>query len=129
MLLCVDDSPAILRYERALFERAGFVVVTASSAREGLRRATVFHFDAVLLDYGLPDMNGHRLAVEIKRLQPETLLVMFSGREIPPETHRVVNAVIPKAGVVSELLPTIGRLLDLDSRHEGGASRDLPARL
>ena len=74
-------------------------------------------------------MNGHRLAVEIKRLQPETLLVMFSGREIPPETHRVVNAVIPKAGVVSELLPTIGRLLDLDSRHEGGASRDLPARL
>ena len=69
MLLCVDDSPAILEYERSLFEKLGYVVVIANSAPQGLRLATMSRFDAVLLDYGMPEMNGHQLAAEIKRMR------------------------------------------------------------
>jgi CheY-like chemotaxis protein len=54
MLLCIDDSPAILEYERRMFEQSGCIVVTAESARRGLRLATLFSFDAVLLDYHVP---------------------------------------------------------------------------
>lgn len=124
VLLCINDSPAILRYQKTLFERAGFVVVTAVSAQEGLRVAALCQFDAVLLDYELPDADGRLFAIEMRRLQPSAPLIMFSGRELPSETHRVINAFVPKAGLSSELLPTIRRLLDLDWRREAGASNN-----
>ena len=110
-LLCIDDSQAILEYEKSLFERYGFSVVTAVSARQGLRLATTSSFDAVLLDYHMPDMNGHQVAVEIRRIRPETPVVMFSGEEmIPEETRKLVDAVVPKAGGGWDLLPTVARL-------------------
>jgi CheY-like chemotaxis protein len=114
-LLCIDDSQAILEYERSLFERSGYIVVTAASARQGLRLATMSSFDAVLLDYHMPEMNGHQVALEIRRIRPQTLVVMFSGSEIPKETHTLVDAVVPKAGAISELLPTVARLCNRSS--------------
>lgn len=115
MLLCIDDSHAILQYERSLFEKSGYIVVTASSAREGLRLAGIFNFDAVLLDYELPDMSGHQVTLALRRLRPETPVIMFSGSEIPAETYKLVDAVVPKTGSIRELLPTVVRLCDLSS--------------
>ncbi len=96
MLLCIDDSQAILAYERSLFERSGFIVVTAPSAKEGLRLVTMYSFDAVLLDYHMPEMNGHHLASAIRRVRPDTPVVMFSGSEVPDETRGLVDAVVPQ---------------------------------
>jgi CheY-like chemotaxis protein len=80
------------------------------SARRGLRLATIFSFDAVLLDYHMPEMNGHQVAYEMRRLRPDTPVVMFSGSEIPEETRQLVDAVVPKTEVPNELLPTVTRL-------------------
>ena len=115
MLLCIDESPSILRYVRALFERSGFIVVTARSAQRGLELAGLLHFDMVLQDFCLPDMNGHNFALEVKRLQPAALLVIFSHDEIPLEAHRTVNAVVSKTGLASELLPIVVRLFNRDA--------------
>ncbi len=112
VLLCIDDSQAVSDYERRILERSGYIVVTEASARRGLKLATIFSFDAVLLDYHMPEMNGHQLAYEIRRLRPETPVVMFSGSEIPEETRQLVDAVVPKTEVPSELLPTVTRLCD-----------------
>jgi CheY-like chemotaxis protein len=112
MLLCIDDSQAILDYERRIFEQSGYVVVTEASARRGLRLAASFSFDAVLLDYSMPEMNGHEVAYEIRRLRPETPVVMVSGSDIPEETRRLVDAVVPKDDVNRELVPTVARLCE-----------------
>lgn len=110
MLLCIDDNQGILAYERSLFERSGFAVITAPSAHEGLRLVTMCRFDAVVLDYHMPEMNGHHLASAIRRVTPETPVVMFSGSEVPEETLRLVDAVVPKSGATGELLPAVTRL-------------------
>ncbi|MBZ5720443.1 MAG: response regulator [Acidobacteriia bacterium] len=112
MLLCIDDSQAILEYERSLFETSGYIVITAVSASQGLRLATICRFDVVLLDYHMPEMNGHQVALEIRRVRPETLVVMVSGSEIPEETRQLVDAVIPKTGAFGDLLPIVTRLCD-----------------
>lgn len=112
MLLCIDDSQAILEYERSLFERSGYIVVTAPTARQGLGFATMFRFDAVLLDYRVSGMNGHQLAFELRHIRPETPVVMFSGSEIPEETRKLVDAVVPKTEAVEELLSTVTRICD-----------------
>jgi CheY-like chemotaxis protein len=110
MLLCIDDSQAILDYERRLLERSGYVVITEASARQGLKLATIFSFDAVLLDYQMPEMNGHQVAYEMRRLRPDTPVVMFSGSEIPEETRQLVDAVVAKTEATNALLPTVTRL-------------------
>jgi len=110
MLLCIDYSLAVLECERRIFEPAGYVVVIAASAQRGLSLAAILRFDVVLLDYQMPEMNGHQLVHEIKRLRPETPVVMFSGGEIPEETRQLVDAVVPKTEARRELLPTIARL-------------------
>ena len=115
MLLCIDDSQAVLDYEKRILERSGYIVVTEASARRGLRLATIFSFDAVLLDYQMPEMNGHQVASEIRRLRPETPVVMFSGSDIPEETRQLVDAVVPKSDAPRELLPTITRLCEQSS--------------
>jgi two-component system cell cycle sensor histidine kinase/response regulator CckA len=113
MLLCVDDSPMILEFERRLFEQSGYIVVTVDSARRALRLATSFSFDAVLLDYHMPEMNGHNVASEIRRLRPDTRVVMVSGGVVPEETTRLVDAVVPKDDASRKLLPTVDRLCGL----------------
>jgi CheY-like chemotaxis protein len=110
MLLCIDDSQSALEYERRILERSGYIVVTEASARRGLRLATIFSFDAVLLDYQMPEMNGHQLASELRRLRPDTPVLMLSGSEIPEETRQLVDAVVPKTDAPRELLPTVTRL-------------------
>jgi len=110
MLLCIDDSEAILEYERRLFEQSGYVVVAVASAPHGLRLATEFSFDAILLDYHMPEMNGHEFACEIRRLRPNTRVVMVSGSEIPEETRELVDAVVHKEEAMRELLPAVARV-------------------
>jgi CheY-like chemotaxis protein len=86
ILLCIDENHGILACGRSPFERSGFIVVTATSAQEGLRLVTMYSFDAVLIDYHMPDMNGHHLASAIRRIRPGTPVVMFSSSEVPVET-------------------------------------------
>jgi len=95
-----------------MFQQSGYMVVTVASARRGLRLATLFSFDAVLLDYHMPEMNGHELAHEIRRLRPDTRVVMVSGSEIPEETRCLVDAVVPKEEANRQLLPTVARLCE-----------------
>jgi len=126
MLLCIDVSESILQYEKALFERSGYIVITASSAQHGLRLASIFDFDAVLLDYQMPDMDGHQIALALRRLKPETPVILFSGGEVPDETCKIVDAVVARTGSIRELLPTVTRLCDLAARDRTASSEVAP---
>jgi CheY-like chemotaxis protein len=114
-ILCVDDDDAILKYERALLERSGYNVLTTASAHQGLTLAMMSQLDAVVLDYHMPEMNGHHLAAAIKKGRPEILIVMFSASEIPEETFRLVDAVVPKTDAIGQLLLTVTQLCDASS--------------
>jgi len=118
-VLCIDDDEAILRYEKALLERSGYAVIAASSAQQGLRLATMCKCDAVLLDYEMPGMNGHEVAVEIKRVRPELKVILLSGCEVPPQALALVDAFVPKLEANQQLLPTIAEFCS--QPHEGAA--------
>jgi CheY-like chemotaxis protein len=112
-ILCVDDDEAVLRYEKALLERSGYTVLTASSAQQGLRLATMCKCDAVLLDYEMPGMNGHKLASEIKRVRPELMVILLSGSDVPSHALASVDAFVPKLEASRQLLPLIAEFCNL----------------
>lgn len=57
-ILVVDDEPQIVRALRINLNVRGYEVATAASGAEALRVAANFHPELVLLDLGLPDMDG-----------------------------------------------------------------------
>ncbi|MGD0510086.1 MAG: response regulator [Terriglobales bacterium] len=110
-ILCVDDDDSMLRYQRALLERRGFTVLTAASARQGLQIAVACAVAAVIVDYHMPDMNGHELATEIKRLRPQVPIVMVSSDDgIAEQVLKVVDAFVSKNEAPSRLVPVINRI-------------------
>ena len=107
-ILCIDDDEGILGYQKALLERRGYKVLTADSARQGLRIAAVCAIAAVIVDYHMPEMNGHDVATEIKRLTPQVPIIMLSSdEEIPAHTLNVVDAFVSKNDAPSRLLPVV----------------------
>jgi two-component system, OmpR family, KDP operon response regulator KdpE len=58
VVLVVDDDPQLLRALRITLRASGYDVVTAPDGATALREAASAHPDAVVLDLGLPDMDG-----------------------------------------------------------------------
>jgi CheY-like chemotaxis protein len=110
-ILCIDDDDGVLSYHRALLERRGFDVLTAASARQGLQIAAACAVAAVILDYHMPEMNGHQVATEIKRLKPQVPIVMVSSDDaIAEQALNVVDAFVSKNEAPSRLLPVIAEI-------------------
>jgi two-component system KDP operon response regulator KdpE len=65
-LLVVDDEPAIRRFLRTSLTPHGYEVVEAATGAEGLLRLQEDQPDLVLLDLGLPDIDGIDLLREIR---------------------------------------------------------------
>lgn len=79
VLLC-DDSPQIRELVRALLEVAGNEVVgEADNGREAIEAAEREQPDVVLLDLSMPVMDGLEALPEIRRLAPDTKIVVLSG--------------------------------------------------
>ncbi len=114
-ILCIDDDDGMLGYQRALFERRGYKVLTAASARQGLRIAAACAIAAVIVDYHMPEMNGHEVATEIRRRTPQVPIVMVSSDEdIPEDALKVVDAFVSKNDAPGRLLPVITRICGED---------------
>ncbi|MDA8218292.1 MAG: response regulator transcription factor [Dehalococcoidales bacterium] len=65
-VLIVDDEPAILRAVRTILARHGFQVETAGTGGQALDRVAYGHPDLILLDLGLPDMDGLDVLREVR---------------------------------------------------------------
>ena len=57
-ILVVDDEQSIRRFLRTILEEQGYKVLEASTAKQGLASASSSRPALVLLDLGLPDMDG-----------------------------------------------------------------------
>ena len=68
-ILVVDDQPDILRIVSYSLQKWGYEVVTATNGREGLDRVAVQKPDLILLDAGMPVMNGFQMLEELRSNQ------------------------------------------------------------
>ena len=78
-VLVVDDEPEIVRLVRDYLERAGFAVATAGDGAAALQAAHRSRPDIVVLDLGLPGMDGLDVARELRR-GGEVPIIMLTAR-------------------------------------------------
>ena len=75
-ILIVEDDGSIRTFVTALLESNGFQVVTAGTASAGLLSFCSHRPDLVVLDLGLPDMDGMRIIRTIREESPVPIIVL-----------------------------------------------------
>jgi two-component system KDP operon response regulator KdpE len=90
-VLLVEDEPQMRRFLRAGFELEGFHVHEAETATAGVRLATLKPFDIVVVDLGLPDMDGKQV-VERLRAWSTVPIIVLSVRSHEDEKVRVLDS-------------------------------------
>jgi two-component system CheB/CheR fusion protein len=63
----IEDNQDAAEMLRVLLETEGYEVAIALSGPEGVRVARDYHPEVVLCDLGLPGMDGHEVAAELRR--------------------------------------------------------------
>ena len=121
-VLIVEDDRAICNFIRRVLEANGYEALIAFSGREALSMLTSHCPDVVILDLGLPDMDGFEVITELRKwsLMP---VVVVSARTDEREKVRVLDAgaddYITKPFGTSELLARI-RTAIRHTRMTGG---------
>ncbi|WP_111412642.1 response regulator [Billgrantia lactosivorans] len=126
-ILIIDDEPQIRRFLRISLVSQDFIVSEAATGREGLSLVASRGPDLVLLDLGLPDMDGQHLLDELRR-SSQVPVIVVSVREQEAEKVRALdsgaNDYVTKPFGIQELLARIRALL-----RQQGTTGAVPATL
>lgn len=110
-ILVVDDEPAILRFLRAGLGSQGYVVIEADNGQRALDAVRSKRADLVVLDLGLPDIDGLEVIKRIRASGSAVPVIVLSSRD--SETAKVqaldsgADDYVTKPFGVDELLARI----------------------
>ena len=91
-ILFVDDNPDICELVQLVLQAAGFRVSTADNTAAALQLAASERFDAVLLDYWMPDVTGIELCRRIRAFDQNTPILLCSGAVTQADKEAAVLA-------------------------------------
>ncbi|GAA3697617.1 response regulator transcription factor [Zhihengliuella alba] len=152
-ILIIEDEVRISSFVAKGLRSAGFQPTVVETGREGLALATTGDFELVLLDVGLPDLDGFSVLREIRRGRHDVPVIMLTARTSIDDTLTGLEGgaddYVPKPFRFEELVARIrlrlrsdangsdqetleheGLVLDLRSHtaHVDGAPVDLSVR-
>jgi len=78
-ILVVDDETMITNLFEMSLNDEGFYVETANSGRNAVEMFKRCDYDVVVTDIMMPDINGVTLVKEIKKIKPETVVIVITG--------------------------------------------------
>ena len=121
-MLVVDDEPQIHRFLRPALDAAGFAVERADTAAEGLRLAATRAPDLVLLDLGLPDLDGQDALARLRAFSKVPVIVLSARDQEGEKIKALDNGAddyVEKPFGVGELLARIRTALRHARAQEG----------
>jgi two-component system KDP operon response regulator KdpE len=124
-ILVVDDEPQIQRFLRPALNAAGYEVVAAATGAEALKAAATAAPDVVILDLGLPDMDGKEVIARL-RAWSDVPIVILSARDREAEKIAALDLgaddYVEKPFGIGELTARIRTALRHRIKAEGGVT-------
>ena len=121
-LVLIEDEPEIRRFLKTTLPSHGFRIYEATTGQEGLIEAQTRNPDLILLDLGLPDMDGIEVIRQVRDWTP-TPIIVLSARE---QEQQKVTALdlgaddyVTKPFGINELLARIRTALRHAARPDG----------
>ena len=133
-VLVIDDEPQILRAIRTILSAKHFKVTTASRGEEGLTLAATQSPDIIILDLGLPDMDGIEVCSRLREWTQTPIIVLSvrdSERDKVMALDRGADDYLTKPFGIEELLARVRVGLRHAAQSVGRTSRSVnskPAR-
>ncbi len=128
-ILIVEDEADLVRALRINLRARQYQVMTAGTGREALALAASHPPDAIILDLGLPDIDGTEVIVELRRWYRAPIIVL-SGRTSPGDKIGALDVgaddYVTKPFAMAELLARLRAAL---RRPDGEASHDQPPQV
>jgi len=109
-VLVIDDEPQILRALRTILTAKQFRVTTASRGEEGLALAAAQQPDLIILDLGLPDIDGFQVCARLREWSQVPIIVLSvrdSERDKVMALDRGADDYLTKPFGIEELLARI----------------------
>lgn len=91
LILLIEDEPQMRRFLRITLQSQGYRLVEAATAQEGLMQASTRNPDVVLLDLGLPDLDGLEVTKRLREWT-QTPIIVISAREQEQDKVRALDA-------------------------------------
>jgi DNA-binding response OmpR family regulator len=123
-ILIVDDEPKIVRLVADYLADAGFAVTAARTGDEALMRVRTEAPDLVVLDLGLPGLDGLDVTRTIRR-NGELPIIMLTARD--DETDRIIGLELGADDYVTKPFSPrelVARVRAVLRRHAGGGERE-----
>ena len=124
-ILIVDDEPEILRLVRDYLASAGFSVTTAATGDEALMRARTDPPDLVVLDLGLPGLDGLDVTRALRR-NGDVPIIMLTARD--DETDKLIGLELGADDYVTKPFSPrelVARVRAVLRRHDRDGSDEL----
>lgn len=117
-ILVVDDHPIMQEVVCQILEDVGHNVGCAGNGREALRKLSCAHFDLLVTDIVMPEMDGIELIGEVGRRFPQTRIIAMSGgaerfpiKDVLSIARRAgAGAVLDKPFTPQQLLESVGEI-------------------
>ncbi len=114
-ILVVDNDPHVVRLCTKTLAREGYQVQGVGGGREALALLESEHFDLLLLDIMMPDLDGLTVLRQARQLDPETTAVIITGYGSLENTIKALRAgargLVPKPFAPNDLLTTVSDAL------------------
>jgi len=124
-VLIVDDEPKIVRLVADYLDAAGFSTTTARTGDEALMRVRTESPDLVVLDLGLPGLDGLDVTRALRR-DGELPIIMLTARD--DETDRIIGLELGADDYVTKPFSPrelVARVRAVLRRHAGGSVADV----
>jgi len=121
-ILIVDDEKAIRRFLKTTLISEGFTISEAANGKDALNEMLVFHPDVIVLDLGLPDIDGVEVTRFIRQ-KNQIPIIILSVREQESDKISALDAgaddYLTKPFSSGELLARLRAMLRRLARKEG----------
>lgn len=129
-ILVIDDEPQILRAMRTILTEKQFKVTTASRGEEGLTLAAASEPDLIILDLGLPDMDGVEACTRLREWTQTPIIILSvrdSERDKVAALDRGADDYLTKPFGIEELLARVRVALRHSARTQGTQTKVVKA--
>jgi len=120
-LLYIEDNRRLAENAAQSLGRESFVVDVVGTGADALHAAKSYAYDAIVLDLGLPDLDGMEVLAQLRAISAETPVIVCTARDTLDDRVRGLNAgsddYIVKPFEIAELVARLRAVL----RRPGGA--------
>jgi len=99
-ILVADDNQINLKLVKKILEDNRHQAVLVKNGREAVEAAKLSHFDLILMDVNMPEMNGYNAALEIRRLGIKTPIVAMTASAMKEDVKKCENSAM--SGFISK---------------------------